>query len=151
MQFTLTNHACPDSVARILETVPGWFGRPESNREYIDAANTLRGISVITTHGITVGVLLIEEHFPHSWEVHLMAVDAAFHGRGIGTALMKATEDLARESGVKLLQVKTLGASHPDTYYAKTRRFYEGYGFIPLEEHDLWGEDTPCLVLVKPL
>lgn len=64
---------------------------------------------------------------------------------------MKATEDLAREYGVKFLQVKTLGASHPDTYYAKTRQFYEGYGFTPLEEHDLWGEDTPCLVLIKPL
>lgn len=151
MQFTLTHQASPDVVARILETVSEWFGCPESNREYIDAANTLRGISAITTHGITVRVLLIEEHFPHSWEVRLMAVDAAFHGRGIGTALMKATEELARESGVKLLQVKTFGASHPDTYYAKTRQFYEGRGFTPLEEHDLWGEDTPCLVLIKPL
>ena len=24
-------------------------------------------------------------------------------------------------------------------------------GFLALEETDLWGEDTPCLIMVKPL
>lgn len=35
-----------------------------------------------------------------------------------GTALVAAIEDDARERGVRLLQVKTLGASHPDEFYA---------------------------------
>lgn len=71
--------------------------------------------------------------------------------RGVGTAMIEAiTEDvLAR--GVKLLEVKTLGPSKDDPNYARTRHFYEKMGFLPLEETDLWGADTPCLILVEPL
>ena len=35
--------------------------------------------------------------------------------------------------------------------YARTRHFYEKMGFLPLEETDLWGADTPSLIMVKPL
>lgn len=51
----------------------------------------------------------------------------------------------------RLLEVKTLGPSHPDPAYARTRRFYEKMGFLALEETDLWGEDTPCPIMVKSL
>jgi len=47
--------------------------------------------------------------------------------------------------------VKTLGPSHPDAGYARTRHFYEKCGFLPLEETDLWGDDNPCLFMVMPL
>ena len=50
-----------------------------------------------------------------------------------------------------MLEVKTLGPSHPDPGYARTRRVYEKMGFLALEETDLWGEDTPCLIMGKPL
>lgn len=143
-------HHVPQETARILATVPEWFGRPESNLEYIDAARRLPAWTV-EEHGQTLGVALIEEHNPVSWEVHLMAVDREAHGCGIGTSLMQAMEADAREAGVRLLQVKTLGPSDPDRNYARTRRFYERCGFLPLEENDLWGEDTPCLLLVKAL
>lgn len=71
--------------------------------------------------------------------------------RGVGAAMIEAiTEDvLAR--GVKLLEVKTLGPSKDDPNYARTRHFYEKMGFLPLEETDLWGADTPSLIMVKPL
>ena len=65
--------------------------------------------------------------------------------------MMAAVESDLRARGGRLLQVKTLGASHPDAGYALTRRFYETQGFLPLEETDLWGEGTPCLFMVKPL
>ena len=62
---------------------------------------------------------------------------------------MTVVEVEARD--VEYLQVKTLGPSDPDAGYARTRRFYEPRGFVPLEEpHDLW-EDNPCLLLVKRL
>jgi ribosomal protein S18 acetylase RimI-like enzyme len=33
-----------------------------------------------------------------------------------------------------------------------TRRFYEAIGFEPIEEFPtMWGNDNPCLLLVKPL
>ena len=80
-----------------------------------------------------------------------MVVDRGYHGGGIGSALCAAIEAEALAGGVQLLQVKTLGPSHPDAGYAKTRRFYEKQGFLPLEEASLWGAGTPCLIMVKPL
>lgn len=56
--------------------------------------------------------------------------------------MFSALEADARARGVRPLEVKTLGASHPDPAYARTRRFYEKHGFLPLEETELWGEGT---------
>ena len=98
-----------------------------------------------------IGVLLCQRHFPHAAEVYLMAVDPLWHRRGVGSALVSAIETLLGAEGVQLLQVKTLGASHPDAGYARTRAFYQSVGFLPLEETpNLW-QGTPCLIMVKSL
>lgn len=141
----------PDDVARLLATVPEWFGRPESNAEYVDAARTMETWTVRDDAGTVVGVTLIDRHFPHVAEVHLAVVDRAVHGTGVGTAMFTACEVDALARGVRLLEVKTLGASDPDPAYARTRHFYEKQGFLALEETELWGEGTPCLIMVKPL
>ncbi|SNU02155.1 Acetyltransferase (GNAT) family protein [Ruaniaceae bacterium KH17] len=94
---------------------------------------------------------LIDRHFPHVAEVHLTVVDRELHGSGVGTAMLSAIEEDAVQRGVRLLEVKTLGPSHPDEGYARTRHFYEKCGFLALEETDLWGAGTPCLIMVKPL
>ena len=141
----------PTDVARLLLTVPEWFGREESNAEYVEAARTKETWTVRDHSGQVVGVTLIDRHFPHVAEIHLIVTDRALHGAGVGTAMINAIEQDAVARGVRLLSVKTLGASHPDPGYARTRHFYEASGFLPLEETDLWGEGTPCLVMVKPL
>lgn len=141
----------PEEVARLLATVPEWFGQPEANAEYIEAARTKETWTVRDEDGHIVGVTLVDRHFPHVAEVHLAVVDRAAHGTGVGTAMLAAIEADAIDGGVTLLEVKTLGASHPDAGYARTRHFYEKFGFLPLEETDLWGEATPCLIMVKPL
>ena len=141
----------PDDVARLLATVPEWFAQPESNKEYIEAARSKETWTVRDAHGRVVGVTLVDRHFPHVTEVHLTVVDRAVHGSGVGTAMLRAVEADAVHRGVRLLEVKTLGASHPDAGYARTRHFYEKWGFLPLEETDLWGEGTPCLIMVKPV
>lgn len=141
----------PDDVARLLVTVPEWFGRPESNAEYVEAARTKETWTVRDASDVVVGVTLVDRHFPSAAEVHLIVVERAAHGAGIGTAMLSALEADARARGVRLLEVKTLGASHPDPAYARTRHFYEKQGFLPLEETELWGEGTPCLIMVKPL
>lgn len=63
------------------------------------------------------------------------------------------TRGCVRARGAKLLQVKTLGPSKEDPNYARTRHFYEKMGFLPppLVETELWGEGTPCLIMVKAL
>ena len=141
----------PQEVARLLATVPEWFGQAESNEEYIEAASSKETWTVRDESGAVLGVTLVDRHYEHIAEVHLMVVDRRAHGTGVGTAMMNAIEADARARGVRLLEVKTLGASHPDAGYARTRHFYERCGFLPLEETDLWGPQTPCLIMVKPM
>jgi ribosomal protein S18 acetylase RimI-like enzyme len=79
-----------------------------------------------------------------------MAVAPNDHREGIGRALLGHIESDARAQGGGWLHVKTLGPSHPDPYYARTRAFYEAMGFEPLfESTTIWGPDNPALVLVK--
>ena len=75
-----------------------------------------------------------------------------YHRRGLGRRLLGKAEEALRADGIRLLQVKTLGPSRPNAAYARTRAFYAALGFLPLEEIvGLWGEDNPCLLLVKCL
>ena len=141
----------PEDVVRLLATVPEWFGQPESNAEYAEAARTKETWTVRDATGAVVGVTLVDRHFPHVAEIHLTVVDRGAHGAGVGTAMLRAIEEDAVARGVRLLEVKTLGPSHPDEGYARTRHFYERCGFLALEETDLWGPGTPCLIMVKPL
>lgn len=142
----------PDDVARILATLPEWFGLAHANAEYVAAARVKETWTVRdAAEGPPVAVMLVDRHFPHVAEIHLMAVQRDRRGQGAGRALVAALERDARDRGVRLLEVKTLGASHPDPGYAETRAFYERCGFLPVEETDLWGEENPCLIMVKPL
>jgi GNAT superfamily N-acetyltransferase len=85
-------------------------------------------------------------------EIELLVVQRELHRHGIGRRLVECVEADLRASGVKLLQVKTLGPSGDSDEYARTRAFYESIGFFPLEERiDIWGPDNPCLISVKPL
>lgn len=98
-----------------------------------------------------MGIMLIAQHHPVKAEIHLLAVDAAFHRYGIGTSLINAFEKEARNRGNRLIQVKTLGESFLNEPYQRTRNFYQAVGFLPLEETNLWDEDTPCLMMVKSI
>ena len=141
----------PQDVDRLLRTVPEWFAQPQSNAQYVEAARTKETWTVRDEAGRIVGATLVDRHFPHVVELHLMVVDRAVHGSGVGSAMLAAIEADAVGRGVKLLEVKTLGASHPDKGYARTRNFYQKCGFLPLEETELWGAGTPCLIMAKPL
>jgi GNAT superfamily N-acetyltransferase len=154
-----TGQQAPETVERLLRSLPDWFGIEPSIVEYVAKAHELPtylawppgGSAPQVTEPRPVGVLLAARHFPESAEIYLMAVEPAVHRRGIGHALIEALEaDLVADS-VELLQVKTLGPSQVDASYAHTRRFYSRMGFWPLEEiHDLW-PGNPCLIMVKIL
>lgn len=173
-----TGERSPQTVDRLLGLLPAWFGIPSANADYVAAAGLLPTylawpgqaggpgggalqagaapadalpVNVLPVDVLPVGVLLAERHFPETAEIHLMAVDPAVHRRGAGRALVEALErDLIAER-VGLLEVKTLGPSHPDAGYAKTRLFYQSMGFAPVEELlDLW-PGNPCLIMVKVL
>jgi GNAT superfamily N-acetyltransferase len=98
-----------------------------------------------------LGVLLVDQRYPTSAEVHLLAVRRKHHRGGIGRTLVRRVEDDLRAQGVRLLSVKTFGPSASDPDFDRTRAFYTACGFHPVEEFpDLWA-DNPCLLMVKAL
>ena len=131
---------------RVLRDLPEWFGIEEATAAYI------RDVAELPTFAVDGDALLsLKLHTSHAAELYLMGVRRECHGQGLGTALVEAAEAYLRERGIEYLQVKTLGPSHPDEGYERTRRFYEACGFVPLEEiYGLW-EHNPCLVMVKRL
>ncbi|WP_203749316.1 GNAT family N-acetyltransferase [Cellulomonas chitinilytica] len=140
-----------EAVRAILDDLPQWFGRPEATAAYVAAADTFPQYVAVTAAGERVGVALVQQHFPVAAEIHLIAVAERWHRRGVGRALLTRIESDLRRTGTRILTVKTLGAADPDEGYRRTRLFYEGTGFLPLEEFtDLW-PGTPCLYLAKPL
>lgn len=130
----------------VLRDLPDWFGIEEATAAYV------RDVAALPTFAIGDDALLsLKLHTPRAAEVYVMGVRRARHREGLGTALLRAAEEYLREREVEYLQVKTLGPSHPDPGYERTRLFYEARGFVPLEEiHGLWGHN-PCLLLVKRL
>jgi ribosomal protein S18 acetylase RimI-like enzyme len=145
----------PGTVARLLASLPTWFGIPASNEGYIRDADELPTYLARPADRLQakpVGVLLARRHFPEAAEIHLLAVQPDLHRRGVGRALVQSLEADLIGSGCELLQVKTRGPSRPDAGYELTRRFYTAVGFLPLEElPDLWDAENPCLIMVKPL
>lgn len=141
----------PDEVRRILDGLPQWFGMPESNDEYVEKAATLT--NVVARDGDAVaGICLLLRHNPQAAEIDLIAVPEDRHRQGIGRRILEHVERELAADGVRMLHVKTYGPSGSSIEYERTRAFYEGTGFIPLEERtDIWGPENPCLILAKPL
>lgn len=132
---------------RVLEALPDWFGLPDAVERYVRDVAALPVLAVEDN-----GFLALKVHNDTAAEIYVMGVLPEHHRHGIGTALVEDAENLLRVMGVEYLQVKTLGPSEPSEHYARTRRFYEARGFRPLEELTaIWGEENPCLIMVKRL
>ncbi len=134
----------------ILRSVPEWFGIESATLKYIaDTAKLPTWIA--KAGGRAVGFLTVAQHYPMAAEVHCIAVHKEWHGKGVGTALLRHVEAELRGRGVEYLQVKTMGPSKPNAAYARTTHFYESRGFVRLEEvTGLW-PGLPTLILIKKL
>ncbi|MDA0365969.1 MAG: GNAT family N-acetyltransferase [Chloroflexi bacterium] len=137
----------------ILGALPQWFGVEASNAQY------LRDIDVMPTfvarHGTdggAVGFVTVKRHFAESAELLVLGVLPERHRSGTGRAMLERVEAWLRGRGVRYVQVKTLGPSHADEGYGRTRAFYRALGYDPLEElTELWGADDPALIMIKRL
>lgn len=102
--------------------------------------------------GSPIGFISIKENNEFTAEIYVIGVLPAYHRQGTGKALIHQAEKVLREKRYRFLTVKTLSDAHPDENYGRTRAFYRGTGFYPLEElKDLWGEQNPCLIMVKSI
>ena len=151
--LTITGPTPGDSEIcnEILRSVPEWFGIEDAIIEYTRVIEKLPTFYAKCETKIA-GLLSVKQHFSGSAEIYLMAVHRDWHRKGLGRKLLRASEEWLSESGVKFVQVKTLGESRENKEYEATRRFYEKMGFMKLEEFlDLWPEGNPCLQMVKKL
>jgi len=136
---------------KIIESLPSWFGIPESNKEYITGVKETVFYTAYMFEQ-EVGFFSIISHFKETSEIYVCGVLPDFHRLGIGREILNVIVEELTKHKKKFLTVKTLSASHPDKGYAGTRKFYERNDFVPLEEFKtLWGEANPCLLLVKVL
>jgi len=151
MKFTIEGPLLNQSTVcePILRALPDWFGIETATQAYIAVIQSLPTF-VAKSDTQAIGFLSLKQHFPRSAEIYVMGVRPEAHRLGIGKVLMRHAETYAQKQGIEYLQVKTLGPSHPDEGYAKTRAFYTAIGFHPLEElTQLWDEHNPCLIMVK--
>lgn len=135
----------------VLRSLPDWFGIEEAIVHYSSEIDSLPTF-LARDEEHALGFVSLKQHNPYAAEVYVMAIRRETHRKGIGRALVAQAEEWLRGQEVGFLQVKTLGPSHSDPAYAKTRAFYQAMGFRPLEEfRQIWDEGNPCLIMVKRL
>lgn len=133
----------------ILRSLPQWFGIEDSiieygkNLEHLDGFVALEGSEM-------VGFVGLKRYGDRSIEIDVVGVKPELRRSGIGSRLIDAVEANV-DAAIRLLHVKTLAPSDPDPNYAATRAFWLAKGFIPMDAHELWGPENPCLVMVKPI
>lgn len=133
----------------ILRGLPNWFGVEQSIVDYVKAVRHMPLFAAIKDME-TVGFAAVKVHNAYTAEVCVMGVKHEYHRMGIGERLISACEEYCRTNGHSFLTVKTLDASRESKSYEKTRNFYYGVGFKPLEVFPtIWDEDNPCLFMVK--
>jgi ribosomal protein S18 acetylase RimI-like enzyme len=136
---------------RILRGLPEWFGIESALVEYVNGVKDSDFFAVYDKDE-PIGFISVKSNNRHASEIYVIAVLKEFHHTGIGTELLKKAEEELVKKGVKFLMVKTLSDSDPDENYAKTREYYLSAGFLPLQEiEEIWGENNPCLIMVKVL
>ena len=140
------------AAEKILRSLPEWFGIESAIVNYCEGVKTLPSYFVVRPDGSNIAFMTLKFHNQFTSEIHVMGVLKEFQSQGIGRLLVDKAEEIARERNSQYLMVKTLGPSHPDKNYARTREFYLNTGFCPLEEfRSIWDENNPCLILVKKI
>ena len=151
MTLKIVRRPAGAECASILAELPEWFGLPQSNAEYAEAAER-EPAWVAEDDGETVGVMVLTDHGFSAIDVHLLAVRPQVHGRGVGKALIRRALAVTQGLGKPYLTVKTQGPSAGYEPYERTRAFYEAVGFKGLEEFtEIWGPENPCLIMIMPV
>lgn len=137
--------------AEILKDLPEWFGIEGSLLDYIQGVGNKEFYAALLQEKY-IGFFSVKIINEFTAEFYVNGVLKEFHRKGIGREIAKTIEADLKGRGFKLLMVKTISESLDNIPYSKTRNFYRSIGFFPLEEiKEIWGMDSPCLIMVKSL
>ena len=139
------------SIARtLLESLPDWFGIPESTEEYIVDSKG-RPFFCAYADDTPIGFLYLKETGRHTVELAVMGVLKEYHRQGIGRKLFAEAMNEAKRIGYSFIQVKTVQMGRYDIY-DDTNRFYLSLGFKELEVFPtLWDECNPCQIYIMAI
>lgn len=147
----LDNEIKSDVAEHILRQLPEWFGIEGALVDYVRGVGNSDFYAAYDSDK-PLGFISIKSNNEYTSEIYVMGILKEYHNHGIGKKLLKLSEEMLIKNKVKFLMVKTLGESDPDINYRVTREFYKRVGFYPLEEiKEIWGEENPCLIMVKNL
>jgi GNAT superfamily N-acetyltransferase len=124
---------------RIAGGLPEWFNERGLKRI---AADILNEETAVAVDDKVLGFVTFKKVNEWVAEILWLAVRRERRGEGTGTALVKHVERWTRDSGIKMLVVKTSAAEDYEPY-AETRGFYEHLGFVEVARIDPfpdWGE-----------
>ena len=134
----------------ILESLPDWFGIPESTEEYI-ADSVGKTFFCAYDGDEPVGFLYLKETGRHTVELAVMGVLKEYHRLGIGRKLFEEAKKEAKRQGYFFVQVKTVQMGRY-AIYDDTNRFYLSLGFKELEVFPtLWDECNPCQIYIMAI
>ena len=139
------------SIARtLLESLPDWFGIPESTEEYIVDSKG-RPFFCAYADDVPLGFLYLKETGRHTVELAVMGELKEFHRQGVGRKLFAEAKNEAIRLGYSFVQVKTVQMGRYDIY-DDTNRFYLSLGFKELEVFPtLWDECNPCQIYIMAI
>lgn len=135
----------------VLHALPEWFGIEESIVEYMENVRDQVYYAAYEDEK-PVGFISIKSNNIYTADIYVIGVLKEYHHKGIGSELIKISEQLLKHESYKFLTVKTLSSSVDYEPYNQTREFYEHRGFYPLEEiKEIWDANNPCLIMLKVL
>lgn len=134
----------------LTQYLPEWFGIPEANERYAEGMLSRISIAAICDNQC-IGMVTLEFPYPNNANIFWMAVQKGYQGKQIGTRLIIAAENYARQQGANSLTVETLSPKQGDRNYLKTFRFYEKMGFRPLFEMNTYGPENLLVYLQKAI
>ncbi|MEE4193668.1 MAG: GNAT family N-acetyltransferase [Anaerolineae bacterium] len=135
----------------ILRALPDWFGIEGAIVDYCESSTKLPMV-VLYQDEEPIGFCSLKVNYAVNCDLVVLGILPQYHRQGLGERMIFFIEELCREKSIPYMSVKTLSERHPDEYYARTRKFYEKCGFIAFEEIPaLWGEENPCLLMIKPI
>ena len=149
IDYRLAARGLSKSCESVLRLLPKWFGLEESLMEDLEQIENLDTYTAWYKEDL-VGFFSIKHHFEQSADLYVLGIKPDFHGQGIGSHLYQLIETDLQKKGIKFVQVKTLSPKGNNAEYLLTLKFYKKMGFVPLEDFpDIWGEDNPCLQMIK--
>jgi len=134
---------------KVLHSLPDWFGIESAISDYIQGVE--KGVFISAyIDGKSVGFASMHETSVYADEIYVIGVLRENHRMGIGRRLIEICSEECRKNGKMFLLVKTISERLDDPFYKNTREFYKSTGFLELEElPSLWGENNPCLNMIK--